>query len=705
MKTTKLRLACSLFLPVLLLGFGCAATKETQKPAAMEKEPVVRKPAQPERPLAEGTAEVREKTTPPEILRPPAFKRAVPEKTLPPSKPIDPKSLALARGPVTINVEKMPLPDFIIYALGETLKVSFVMDQKVMESKEPITLRMTEAMAPDKALEIVLGLFEKYNLYVEEKAGALYVLHKSPAPKGPFDIKVGQEITESPASVLQVVPLRYIRPADIEPLIKELYKTGVQIRPYPRENVLLLYGQASQTKQIMEFIGTFDVPYLQEKKVALLRLTYWQIDDFIKQISQILEGVGVSIAKSPREPGTLLIPVKPLGSVLVVSPDDTSFNYILDWKDRLDKPEAAGAEERPFTYIPKYSRASDLVDSIKNLYGIMPAPSTPATTPPPSAPGAPGAVGRPARPGAAAAGRPASPGASAALKISSDDRRNMIIVVCPAAEYEKILKLLDELDIPPRQVLIEATVVELTLRDELKFGFEWFIKNRMFGEGAYSLGTLFSLSTGGPGLIYQFISDSDKFSALVNAYALNEKVNILSTPRLTVLDNQEASITVGTETPVITSEVSAADISTAEASVLRNIQYRSTGVILRVKPTIHTQGLLTLNITQEVSEVGSNPPGIDSPTILMRQINSTVVAAQGESVVLGGLISESKTATVNKVPLLGDIPLLGVLFRTTGKDVSKTELLVFIKPTILSSIDDAAAVTNQLKKELKWFNK
>jgi len=632
--------------------------------------------------------ETKEKAPTHEFLKPPAFERAAPEKKLPLRKPIDPKIIALAKGPVTINVEKMPLSDFIIYALGETLKVPFVMDQKVMESKEPVTFGMPQPMPSDKALEIVLGIFERYNLYAEERAGALYILHKTPEPKQPFDIRVGREIPESPEQVLQVVPLRYIRPPEIEALLREMYKTNIQIRPYPRENVLLLYGQASQARQIIEFIETFDVPYLQERKISLLKLTYWQIDEFVKQISLIFEGMGLSIAKTSRDPGILFIPIKPLGSILAIAPDETALNYVLHWKERLDTPEAAGAEERPFVYTPRYTKASDLVKSIKNLYGIMPAPPTTPSTPAPAAPAAPG--------------RPAAPAAPAVLKMSSDDYKNLIMVVTSPAEYKNILSLLMELDVPPRQVLIEATVAELTLRDELKYGLEWFFRNKML-KGDSTLQTLFRVPTGGPGLVYQFISDSGKFNVAINAFALDDKVNILSTPRLMVLDNQEATIQVGTDIPIITGEVTAADVSQAAPSIMRNIQYRNTGVILRVRPTINTEGLLTLNISQEVSEMGTNPPGINSPTILMRRVNTTVVAAQDETVVLGGLISESKGFTVSKVPLLGDIPLLGTLFKTTSKDDKKTELIIFLKPTIITNIDQAAKITQDLKRELKWL--
>jgi general secretion pathway protein D len=687
MKTKKTYTACYLVLSTLFFISGCATTEVTHKPITLER-PVQKSPAV-------ATEEPKEKAPVPGVPKPPTFERAVSEKSLPLREPIDPKRIALSKGPVMINVEKMPLSDFIIYALGETLKVSFIMDQKVMDNKEPITFSMTQSMPADKALEIVLGLFERYNLYVEEKAGALYILPKVPEPKQPFDVRFGRDIPESPTPILQVVPLKYIRPQEIGQLIGDLYKAaGVQVRFHPRgENVILLYGQALQIKQIIELIEAFDVPYIQGKRMSMFRLTYWQIDDFIKQISQVLEGMGLSIPKSPKEPGILLIPIKPLGCVLAIATDDISLKYVLDWKERLDTPEAAGAEERPFTYIPKYSTASDLVKSIKNLYGIMPTPQV-----------------APARPSAQqptperTAAQPA-PAAVTGLKISADDQKNMIMVVSTPAEYKHILSLLKDLDVTPRQVLIEATVAELTLKDDLKYGIEWYLKNSMLKgtwKGTFDLGTTFGLPTG-PGLVYQFATDTNKFNTLINAFASEDKVNILSTPRLMVLDNQEATIQVGTDVPTITAELATTTATVTGASIVRSVSYRSTGVILKVKPTINTEGLLTLSISQEVSEMGANPPGIDSPTILTRRITTSVVAAHGESIALGGLMSENISQTENKIPLLGDIPLLGKLFKTISKTKTKTELLVFLTATILTSVDDTARITKELKKELQWL--
>ena len=703
---------------VLILFFFCSSCATTQKAAEPSRKIPVEQKAQiqPEaRALDIGRGEKdKEKAPPPEIPRLPGYAAKAAPKAAQAREPIDPKRLVMAREPVMINVERMPLSNFIIHALGETLKVSFVMDQKVMDRRDPVSVRMTKPVSPEEAFERVLGLFERYNLFVETSADSLYILSKAPDAKQPVDIRMGGALPEGTEMILQVVPLRYIRPPDVEGLIREIYKTAVQARSYPKENVLILVGQASQVKQVMEFIQAFDVPFLQEKKTAFIKLTYWQIDDFVKQISQVLEGMGFNIAKASKDPGILFIPVKPISSILIVAPDEKTLGYILQWKEKLDTPEAAGADEKPFVYSPKYTTASDLVKSIRNLYGLLPpttapreadaqlGPPTQLVPPTQTAPATQTRTGSQTRTSAAQSRTPSAAAAPGGLKISSDDQKNLIMVLATPAEYRNILGLLQELDKAPRQVLIEATVAELTLTDELKYGLEWFYRNSM-AEGISKAQTIFSVPTAGPGFVYQFLANSANFNVVINAYALDDKVNILATPSLMVLDNQEATIQVGTDVPIITGESSASDITTG--TVFRNIQYRNTGVILRVKPTINTEGLLTLNIAQEVSEVGTNPPGIDSPTILTRRINTNVVAAQGETIVLGGLIFENKSKVITKVPLLGDIPLLGYLFKTVSDSTRKTELVVFLKPAIITKVDQAARMADDILREMKWLNR
>jgi len=676
---------------ILILLNGCLTQPRWHQPVNLERQPGTDAKGE----LAGGVDSLAaEKKPDAEELQLPTFERKKTEKRLPPSQPIDPRRLTMVDQPVILNAERMPLSDFIIYALGETLKVAFVMDEKMMNNKKPVTLRMPQAMPPDRALNVILGMLEKDGIYLEERSGALYVLQVPPEPRSPVDIRVGVSPVDSPADILQVVPLRYIRPSDVEPLVKDLFKSGIQMKPYSRENVMIFYGRAIQMKPVLDFIATFDVPYLRDKSLLLLRLTYWQTEEFIAQLSKILEGLGFTVAKTSKDPGPLFLPVKQLNAALAILPDERTAKYILDWKEKLDTPEAAGTEFKTYIFTPKYSRASDLVESIQKLYGSLPTS---------------GAESKAAQPAtqkgfaSRTAGAKDSAFETTGIKMSADDRKNMVIILSKPDVYRNMLNVFQALDIPARQVLIEATIVELSLTDELKYGVEWFVKNTWNGD-SYSLGTLGNLGLSKLGLSYSFLSQTGQFAALISAMAAANKANILSTPRLMILDNMEGTIQVGKDVPTVTGQIS--DVSgttTTTTSVTQSIQYRSTGVMLKVKPTINTEGLLTLEITQEVSELGGTGVG-DSPIILVRKINTSIVASHGQTIVLGGLILENGTRDERKVPLLGDIPILGNLFKYTARKTDKTELLVLVTPTILTSTDDAVKVSDQIRKELKWIH-
>ena len=290
----------------------------------------------------------------------------------PPKQPLNAQKLKGAEGPVSINVNRMLLPEFVIYVIGETLKIPFVMDQAMMEDKRVVTFSTPKPLPADKALEMVTGVLEKYDLFVEEKAGALHVMQKPSAPKPTLEIQSGREIDESRGDVLQIIPLRFLRAADIQSLITDLSRGNVQIKPYTRENVLILQGNSVNIQQIVDFINYFDVPSLQEKKVLFIRLIYWEPDEFIGQLTKMLEGLGIAAAKTPKEPGPIFIAIRQMNAVLVIAPDETTMKYILDWKNRLDTVEAAGSDEKAYTFAPQFSRASDIVNSVLALYGIAP---------------------------------------------------------------------------------------------------------------------------------------------------------------------------------------------------------------------------------------------------------------------------------------------------------------------------------------------
>jgi len=669
---------------------GCGQKKIVYKPLTLQKPPQVAS--------APETAPAGDKIAAKpsyEILQSPHYEKPtpkvpaapVPEKKAPAA--FDYSRIGTVKGTVVLNAESMPLSDFVVYALGETMKVTFFMDEKVMSNKQPVTLRMPQPTAADKALEMIVILLEKSGLHLEEKAGALYIMSmppKPPPPTEPYRVQYGRNVSESPGDIIQIVPLKYIHAAQVQQFLLDVSRAKVQYRNYPPGgNVLVMQGQAAEIKKLIDVLETFDVPYFESKKFLLLNFTYIRPEEFISGLGTIFAGLGIPMASSPGGIGPYMVNIKQLNAILLISPDEKTTKFILEWKDKLDNAGAAGTEERAFIYKPQFSKATELVKSIQNLYGTLPAStvavsSTAAVTAPKTT--------------ATTAG-----GSLLGGKIAADDVKNVIIVVSTPAVYRVIIDLIRGLDTPTRQVLIEATIVELTLTDELKYGVEWYLKNSQ-SDGDYSIGTFGSLGLSAMGLSYSYLAKTGGIKALVSAWAKMDKANILSTPRLMVMDNASATIQVGEDVPTVTGEYTPTQTG---QGVMRNITYRNTGIMLTVKPTINSEGLLTMDIAQEVSVPGAAGAG-GSPIILTRRINTTVNVRHGQTIALGGLIKDNSGVYEGKVPILGDIPLIGNLFKYTSKTGEKTELLVLVTPTILSDKDDPQNITNELRKELKWFD-
>jgi general secretion pathway protein D len=636
-----------------------------------------------------------------EEIQLPKYKRV--EKPIEPKERLDLEEIKMVDKKVIINAHNIPLFDFLLYILGEELKVPFIMNQEIYNITTPITIRTPEPVSSRQALEMIVEILKKNGIIVSTKAGALYIYKpkETLSTSPPIRTTVGDDITLSSQNIMHIIPLKYIKAQDIIPLIKETYKGSITIKVFPKENAIALTGKGIHIRNVLDFIKTIDIPYMSDKKVLHIKLLYWKSEDFIKQISEILQGMGIPVAKSKNEPGIYFIPIKYLNSVLAICPDENSSKILQDWISRIDTPESVGTEEKVFIYSPLYIRAVDLVEVVKNLFtgSYTQSTFTPAALQPTDKKLVEATASLTRQ--ISSAERTKQFFSAESLKITADDKRNTVITITTPSNYKMLLELFKQIDKPTKQVLIETVIAEVTLKDDLRYGVEWYIRNKM-AEGTYIIQTLEKLGVSTTsGLVYQFVADSEKFKALINLLAQKNLINILSTPRLLVLDNEEATITIGADVPIVTGEVTTSTVATTgQIGVVRSIQYRSTGIILKVKPTINTAGLLTLNITQEVSQAQTNIiSAIESPIILTRKINTVITAPSEHTIVLGGLIEENKSLTETKVPLLGDIPVIGNLFKSVAEGVYKTELIIMLTPKILTTVDELLHISEELKKD------
>ncbi|MEA3486898.1 MAG: secretin N-terminal domain-containing protein, partial [Thermodesulfobacteriota bacterium] len=280
------------------------------------------------------------------------------------------------------------------------------------------------------------------------------------------------------------------------------------------------------------------------------------------------------------------------------------------------------------------------------------------------------------------------------IKITPDEVRNALIIEATPRDYKIVSGILERLDVLPRQVLIEATVAEITLGKDYEMGVEWTFKNQPWTETG-----LLSATIGATGLHYA-IGLTDKWQTALSALEQDNRVNILSSPHVLASDNKEAKIAISTEIPVATTEYT---VTTGTDPILEtSIQYRDTGVILTVTPHINERGLVTMDISQEVSEQSTSVSvaGKDYPSFYKRSVQTTLTVKHGQTLVIGGLIKETESDSMAGVPCLIGIPFIRYLFGKDKQGTSKTEMIVMITPRVIVNLEDVDAVTEEFKEKV-----
>ncbi len=591
-------------------------------------------------------------------------------------------------GGLKVTVKNMPLNKFVNLVFGKILRASYFIDNNIQRRKDLVTVRMEKPLSPEQFMKMVKNILYRYGVSVQNRDGTLFII----PGRGLGKIKIstfviGRRVpSDIPdvKTIAAIIPFYYVSPKNYMRLIKRLaLSNSSEFSVVPGSNDLMIVDFASNIRKAIKIINIFDRLSFEKKTVVLIPLEYVSVSKFVDKLRNILPYQGVPVAGEREIRGALgivLIPMPEINSVLVVSPKESWIRIIEFWKHKLDTVSALGSQPRFFVYYPKNRRASDLA-TIFNKIGYVVSVSKK------------GKKEKIVR----------SVG-SGKVKVIVDQGRNALVILAPPEEYLQIKKVLEKIDTLPKEVLVQVTIAEITLTKNLQYGIEWYLRH----SGKYSgvLQTIGGLGLGSGGLNYSIVSDTQKFQAILNAFARKNLINVISSPRLVVLDNKQATINVGTQVPTVNSETTSSNVQTeGTTNLVRTIVYRNTGVILNIRPTINSGGILTLDIDQTVSEPQvNNTSKIDSPLILNREINTSVVLKSGTTLLLGGLIKKNNSSTINKVPLLGDIPIIGNLFKTTSKGTTKTELIIEITPYIISNIGEAVERTKKFESLLKWFN-
>jgi general secretion pathway protein D len=316
------------------------------------------------------------------------------------------------------------------------------------------------------------------------------------------------------------------------------------------------------------------------------------------------------------------------------------------------------------------------------------------------------------------------------VRIVADEVTNSLVVLATQKDYNDIRDVLRRLDVVPRQVLVEALIAELTLGDDLQFGIEWSLagSNRLDPSGHSALNRITKTTDSPDGVFdikqaiglastltplpdsgtFAFISDNRNFAAVLNALAEKNRLKVLSSPHIMTVDNHEAHILVGSEVPIVTTQSNAVGITSNNnnTNILQNIQYRDTGVILTVLPQVNSEGLVNMQLRQEVSQIASaTTGGIDSPTFTTRESETTVVVHSGETIVIGGIIDDTINHVRTGVPFLMDIPVIGRVFRTDQDKFDRTELIILLTPHVVRDRRESREATEAFKSRLEGIRR
>jgi general secretion pathway protein D len=601
-----------------------------------------------------------------------------------------PAASTAGQEPAVVNLDQVALPVFIQVIYAEVLKRNVSLDPAVQSRKELVSFRTGGQQTAAQLAEAVQLLLKTYGLAVIDAGGLVRVVPDNARLGSLPEMRRGAADPDVPIPlrpVFQLVQLQTVRQTDVLSWLRTMFGDRIQAQEDASRNAVVLSGTPDNVKAALEAVRVLDQPVMAGRRSLALTPVYWSADDLARRLAEVLTAQGYAVAPvgqplaAIRYP-VVLLPVVSLNAVYVFALSDDVLNHVAAWARTLDKPNERGIGKNFFTYQVKHKDAGTLAKTLEQLLtGRGAARSTPT----------PGAGATPA---------------SRSTSVVVDQSTNTLLFQADPDEYSQLTALLQTLDRPAKGALIEVTVAELSVGDDSQFGVEWLLSDERSDGRTVTGGTLGGLSLGTAGLNVTVLNSAAAVRLKLNALASSNRATILSSPRVLARNGETATIQVGQEVPIITSQQTTNSTTTTSGGtlatgILQTVQYRSTGVILKVKPVIHSGDQVDLDVQQEVSAAAATNTGVNnSPTISTRKIDTKLTLKNGSTVLMGGLISDESTKGNAGIPFLKDVPVLGNLFSNQTGTGRRRELVVLITPYILNDQHDAEALTDSFRKML-----
>ena len=608
---------------------------------------------------------------------------------------------------VMLNLVGATIPQAAKSVMNDVLELEYSVDARVVGS---VTLQTPKPISRRQLVSLFESDLRDNGAAIVRSGNGYRIVPLADATRSTAPLRTSPGSQDSLGTHPELITLRYVAAQNIRDVLEPMIPQGMIVKVDDQRNALILSGTAREIASIRETISVFDVDWMKGMSFALIPVKSSSPGSIVRDLDQIFQS-----KNGPLKGLVRFVPNDRLRSVLVISSRSKYLSEAARWIKKIDVLAASG-EDSLHVYHVQNRNASDLAKILDSVVGsgntqqgqsaqstVAPkldsvAAQTSATTDGqvvtkgPETPSG----GIDSNGSEAIADTSVDQPRTGRTKIVADDANNALLIYCSDTQFERIKTVLAEVDSVPNQVLLEAVIAEVSLNDDMKFGVRWFLGQNS-GGGTFSDAENGSTASVFPGFSYFLKANDISFS--LNALTSVTNVRVLSAPSLMVLDNKTATLQVGDQVPIVTQSSQA--VTAAGAPVVTNVQLKDTGLILKVTPRVNDSGLVTLDITQEVSSVTkTTSSGIDSPTIQQRKMTTSVVIQDSEALALGGLIQEKENTGVTKVPVLGDIPILRTAFRQKTNAISRTELVIFIRPRVIRDLNEARRVTEEFRKEL-----
>ncbi|WP_161790384.1 type II secretion system secretin GspD [Inquilinus limosus] len=635
--------------------------------------------------------------------------------------------VALVGDGAQINFENADIRDFLKAVLADALRVSYAVDPKVQGTA---TVSSSAPLSRQDLLATVETVLRMNGAAMVADGATYRVVPAGDAAGGRVMVQLGSDPTPLPAGYgVSVIPLRFVQAATVVPLVSPVANSNM-VRSDPNRNLVVVSGPSGDRAAIAEMIAAFDVDAMRGVSAGLFPLRRSDPASMIQELRSVFK---LGTDGTPMQGGIDFIPVRRLNAVMVVARQAVRLRQAEAWINRLDQGDKQGVQL--YVYRVENGTAENLAAIMGQFMGRGRGGATSGGDGSPVAPSmqvqtasTSGASSIPSRadgggmdasgvmsageklgllsddlnnmvgPGTSggAAGRGPDPFDGAQI-VANKERNSLMVMATPEA-WRKIEAAIRLMDTPRYQVLIEATIAEVTLTDQLRYGVHFWLESGNFS-GVFTQNNSFGVNPTVPG--FNFIISSGNFRVILDALASITNVRVVSSPSLAVLDNQTAQLKVGDQVPIVTRQQQSTE--NPDAPIVNNVEYRDTGVILQVTPRINPDGQVDLDIRQEVSNVVEGAPDAINPTIAQREVGTSVAVASGQTVILGGLISDRQSIGKSGVPVLRDIPLVGNLFSGVNNSDQRTELVILITPKVIRNAVDAKAIAEEFRGRMQLF--